>query len=235
MRNPLIPADELARLFDPLPDVVFFVKDHVGRYTHVNRTLLRRLGRKTPAEVIGRQATRLFADPLGARYAAQDHQVLTQGRQIVNFLEAHIFPDRAPGWCLTCKYPVRQRDAVIGVIGISRDLGRPDEHHPTYQRLRRVVAHLEANYAQNVPVPVLAQMLGVSVAQLERHFQRVFQLSPRQMLTKLRMDAGMRLLREPGSIAAIAQACGYSDQSAFTRQFRSVTGLTPSEYRALRG
>jgi AraC-like DNA-binding protein len=34
-------------------------------------------------------------------------------------------------------------------------------------------------------------------------------------------------------VAEIAQACGYGDHSAFTRQFKATTGLTPSQYRQL--
>ena len=37
-----ISANELERLFDALPDVVFFVKDGAGRYTHANVTLIDR-------------------------------------------------------------------------------------------------------------------------------------------------------------------------------------------------
>lgn len=40
------PAD-LEALFDAVPDVLFFVKDREGRYTHVNQTMLRRLGLKS--------------------------------------------------------------------------------------------------------------------------------------------------------------------------------------------
>jgi AraC-like DNA-binding protein len=55
------------------------------------------------------------------------------------------------------------------------------------------------------------------------------------MLCKLRIDAAMRMLQETESaIAAVGHACGYSDQSAFTRQFRKLTGLTPGQYRAMR-
>lgn len=234
MDDPLIPADELARLFDALPDVVFFIKNREGRYTHVNQTLVRRLGLSQRDEVIDHDPAELFPQPLGARYRAQDQQVLA-GQSLENQLEVHLFPDRVPGWCLTCKYPLRQDGEVIGVIGISRDLGRPDERHPVYDRLTRVVDHLETRYAENVRMKTLARLAGLSVAQLERHFQRVFQLNPMQMLTKLRIDAAMRLLKQPGSIAAVGQACGYSDQSAFTRQFRRLTGLTPGQYRALRG
>ncbi len=233
--DPLIPADELVRLFDALPDVVFFVKIRSGCYTHVNRTLVRRLGLRRHADVIGQHPDELFPDPLGTRYGMQDRQVLTAGRSIENHLEVHLFPDHAPGWCLTCKYPLRQHNEVTGLIGISRDLGRPDERHPTYARLMRAVEQLHEHYAEAVRVQDLARLAGLSIAQLERHFQRVFQLNPGQMLTKLRIDAAMRLLHEPGSIAAVGQACGYSDQSAFTRQFRRLTGLTPGQYRALRG
>ncbi|HEX7325696.1 MAG TPA: AraC family transcriptional regulator [Rhodanobacteraceae bacterium] len=239
MRNPAqvsdrpIPAAALARLFDALPDVVFFVKDATGRYTHVNRTLVRRLGCSTDAAVTGRLPQQLFPAPLGATYAAQDQQVLMTGKAIENLLEVHLFARRAPGWCLTCKYPLRDRDTVVGLIGISRDLGRPDEHSPIYARLADVVRHLQTHYAEPVRMDAMARLAGMSIAQLERHWQRVFQLTPQQSLTKLRMDRAMQLLCAPGSIAAIAQACGYADQSAFTRQFHKLTGATPAQYRAL--
>lgn len=234
VHEPLIPVDELMRLFDALPHVVFFVKNHEGRYTHVNRTLVRRLGLHHREDVVGHHATEVFPAPLGASYNAQDQQVLA-GRPLENQLEVHMFPDRAPGWCLTRKFPLRRGNRVTGVVGISRDLKRPDEQHPVYDRLARVIAHLDAHYAEAVCVTDLARFAGLSVAQLERHFQRVFLINPGQMLTKLRIDAAMQMLREPGTIAAIGLACGYSDQSAFTRQFRKLAGLTPGQYRALRG
>lgn len=234
MNEPLIPADASTRLFDALPDVVFFIKNVDGCYTRVNRTLVRRLGLLQPEEVIGRHPMDLFPAPLGESYGLQDRRVLA-GHSLENHLEVHLFPDHAPGWCLTHKFPLHRYGTVIGLIGISRDLGRPDERHPIYDRLKRVIGHLEAHYAEAVAVRTLADLAGVSVAQLERHFQRVFQLNPMQMLTKLRIDAAMRLLKEPGSIATVGQACGYSDQSAFTRQFHKLTGLTPGQYRALRG
>lgn len=234
MLVPLIPADELAHLLGKLPDVVFFVKDREGRYVQVNETLLQRLGLKHRDEVLGRDPRALFPDPLGASYRAQDRRVLA-GHSLENRLEVHLFPDRAPGWCLTNKYPLRQDGEVHGVIGISRDLGRPDGRHPAYDQLIRVVDYLEAHYAESPRVEKLARLAGLSVAQLERHFRRVFQINPSQMLAKLRIDAAMRMLAGPESIATIGQHCGYSDQSAFARQFRKMLGLTPGQYRKLHG
>lgn len=227
-----ISADELEPLFDALPDVVFFVKDAKGRYTHANLTLVRRLGLKHRSEVIGKGASELFPATMGGSYAAQDKRVL-DGELVENQLEVHIFNNRTPGWCLTCKRPLRVRGEVRGVIGISRDLGQPDGRHPTYERLRRVLSHMQENYAESLRVHVLAELAALSVAQLERHFRRVFQLTPQQVLTKLRMEAAMRLLQGDETVASIGLACGFVDQSAFARQFKAIVGMTPRDYRAM--
>lgn len=227
-----ISADELELLFDALPDVVFFVKDDSGHYTHANWTLVRRLGLKKREQVIGASVDTLFPSSLGGSYAAQDRRVLA-GETIENQLEVHIFPSRTPGWCLTCKRPLSDNGRVVGLIGISRDLGQPDGRHPTYDRLRRVLDYLQAHYANTLRVQKLAELVDLSVAQLERHFRRVFQLTPQQWLTKLRIEAAMSLLQKESSIAEVGLACGFADQSAFARQFRSTVGMSPRDYRQL--
>lgn len=227
-----ISANELQRLFDALPDVVFFVKDGAGRYTHANVTLLRRLGFKHRHEIIGRTTSALFPPNLGASYAIQDRRVLA-GEAIEHQLELHLFPNRAPGWCLTCKHPLVRDGKIRGLVGISRDLAQPDRGHPTYDRLRRVLDYLKQHYAEVVRVGTLAQLADLSVAQLERHFHRVLQLTPQQWLSKLRIEAAMRMLHGDQSVAAVGLACGFTDQSAFTRQFKAITGTTPRGYRAM--
>ena len=227
-----ISACELQGLFDALPDVVFFVKDCSGRYTHANLTLVRRLGLKRRDEVVGRHVADVFPHILGASYASQDRRALA-GEALENQLEVHILPNRVPGWCLTCKYPLRQRGDVCGVVGISRDLRKPDGRHPTYPRLIRVIEYMQVHYAESVRVRVLAELAEVSVAQLERHFRHVFQLTPQQVLTKLRIESAMRLLHGEASVADIGLACGFTDQSAFARQFKATVGMTPRDFRGL--
>jgi AraC-like DNA-binding protein len=227
-----ISADELQRLFDALPDVVFFVKDAAGRYTHANITLIRRLGFRHRDEIIGLTTNALFPANLGASYAMQDRRVLA-GETIEHQLEVHPFPDRAPGWCLTCKHPLVREGRIRGLIGISRDLGQPDSRHPTYDRLRRVLTYMQEHYAECVRVGTLAGLAGLSVAQLERHFHRILQLTPQQWLSKLRIEAAMRMLHGKQSIAGVGLACGFTDQSAFTRQFKATTGMPPRAYRAM--
>jgi AraC-like DNA-binding protein len=229
-----LPALEMQTLFDALPDVVFFIKDGEGRYTHCNLTLVRRLGRKQRSEVIGRSPLEVFPLPLGGSYMMQDRRVLC-GELIDNQLEVHLYPNRLPGWCLTFKRPLIDGDEVAGVVGISRDLGQPDNKHSAYDRLSKVMDYMQANFGENLRVQTLANLAGLSVAQLERHFRRVFQVTPQQLLTKLRIESAMRLLHGEDSIASIGQQCGFADQSAFARQFKATVGMTPRDYRTLKG
>jgi len=227
-----IDAGELQALFDGLPDVVFFIKDAEGRYTHANLTLVRRLGLARREDLLGRTPAVLFPPTLGAAYASQDRRVLG-GHAIDNQLEMHFFPNRVAGWCLTRKTPLRSNDRVTGLIGISRDLARPDGRHPGYARLRRVLDHMERHFADAVRMQALADLAGLSLSQLERQFRRVFHLTPQQWLTRLRIDAAMERLRGGESIAMVGLGCGFSDQSAFSRQFKAMVGMTPRDYRRL--
>lgn len=231
--DPVLPALEVQALFDVLADTVFFIKDREGRYTHCNHTLMRRLGRKRRDDVIGRSATEVFPPPLGATYHSQDRRVL-RGETISDQLEVHLYPNRRPGWCLTLKRPLLVHGRISGLIGVSRDLGRPDSRHAAYGQLEKVMAHMQAHLDRNLRIPALAELAGVSVAQLERQFRHVFQVTPQQHLIKLRIELAMRLLHGEDSIASIGQQCGFSDQSAFARQFKATVGMTPREYRNLK-
>jgi AraC-like DNA-binding protein len=221
-------------LFDLLADVVFFVKDAIGRYIVVNTTLMRRCGFQHKSQLIGHLPIAVFPPELGASYAAQDRQVIATGEAIHDRLELHLYPNRAPGWCLTHKIPLFDRQGQIaGLAGISRDLRMPDKEHPVYRRIAAAVAHIQQHYGEPLRLEDIAGIAKVSVAQFERHIQRIFDLTPKQLIIKVRLGAGAHLLLGDRSVAEIAQDCGYADHSAFSRQFRAVVGLSPSEYRAL--
>ena len=229
----MLPLDAARTLFDACPDVVFFAKDRDGRYTCGNRTLLQRLGLRDESGLVGRDPRDLFPAPLGASYHAQDLRVIASGAPLLDELERHLFPNHAHGWCVTRKLPLVEGARVVGVVGISRDLPRSAQQAAAVtERLQRVVAHVQRHHADPLRVPALAAMAHLSVAQFERQFVRVMQVTPRAWITAVRLEAAMRALHagdEP--VAAVALACGFADQSAFARAFRKHVGLTPGAYR----
>ena len=229
-------VSQLVSLFDLLPDVVFFCKDHAGRYQVVNETLRVRCGCRSKQELIGRLPEEVFPLELGASYASQDRQVIRSGVALNHRLEVHIYPDLRMGWCVTHKRPLRDRNGVVtGLVGISRDLRSPNRNAPTWRRVASSVEYLTEHFAEIATIQQLATVAQLSLSQYERAIQQIFELTPKQLLIKTRIDASIKLLAGNRSIAAIAATCGYADHSAFSRQFRLITGLTPRQYRQLLG
>lgn len=220
-------------LFDCLDDLVFFIKNRRGEYLVVNQTLVERCGRREKSEVIGRRVDELFPAPLASGYQAQDEAVFQHGTAIRNQLEIHFYTSGGKGWCLTNKLPLRDRAGnVIGLMGISKDLQAANERSRDYASIARVVKHIQANFGAPLRVNQLAKLAGLSPYQFEQRIRAIFQITAGQFIQKVRMENAMRRLRESDmAIAQIALECGYSDQSAFTRQFRQTTGMTPSDYR----
>jgi AraC-like DNA-binding protein len=224
----------LEPVFDAMPDVVFFVKDEEARYAMVNRTLARRCGQKDKQALIGKTAEDVFPRRFGRIYTAQDKAIIEEGNQLIDQLELHLYAGREPGWCMTCKQPLHDDSGkVVGLAGISRDLQAAEGTHPAYSRLAAVVQHIQENFVQPLNMRQLASMANMSIAQLERYFHKVFHLTPRQVLLKTRLDAATALLVTHDKVTDVAALCGYTDHSAFTRQFKATVGITPTEYRSL--
>jgi len=227
-------AGFLVELLDRLPDLVAFVKDAEGRYLAASEPLVRRLGLRRREEILGRTARDLFPAPLGDRYLAQDLSVVRSGTPIVDLLELHLYPGGREGWCLTTKLPVRgDGGEVLGLAGTSRDVTVPHAGEPV-DRLAEALQLLRQGYARPLRIEALARRAGLSPYQFNLRVRRLFGLSPAKLLVQTRIDAARRMLQqERPSVAEIAHACGYSDQSAFTRQFRAVAGMPPARYREL--
>jgi len=224
-------------LFDCLPEVVFFIKNERCEYVVVNQTLVNRSGRQDKQALIGQRTDAIFPAPLGQIYRVQDEAVLRSGVPILNQLELHFYATGGRGWCLTNKFPLHDPAGhVIGLMGISRDLQATNERGEDYSAIARVVQHIQKDFGEPLRVAELAAQAGLSAYQFEQRIRKLFQLTPGQLIQKTRMEAAVKRLRETNdSVATIALDCGYSDQSAFTRQFRQTVGLSPSEYRAACG
>src|SRR5579859_1527522 len=91
----------------------------------------------------------------------------------------------------------------------------------------RALAIIEARYAEPLSVGELAHEAGMGVSRFHEAFRRETGLTPADKLAATRLDRAEDLLRETRlSIAEIALAVGFSDQTALTRSFRRRRGTT---------
>ncbi|MBS0202747.1 MAG: AraC family transcriptional regulator [Planctomycetes bacterium] len=230
---PPIGVTLLEQLFDQSPDVTFFVKDVDGRYLSANDSLAIRHGLKHKSQVIGKRPSDICPGDLGRIPSEQDAAVIRTGRPLLNHLELHWYQPHKPGWCLTTKLPIHAADgAIAGVIGISRDVRVPIEPDEIPPNFAAAITAMEQNLDDPITPALLALRSKLSQPRLARLTKRLFGLTPSHFITKTRLTAAARLLRETNrTVAEIALACGFYDHSAFTRAFRAATGVTPTEFR----
>lgn len=229
----LVEAALLETLFDQAPDVVFFIKDAAGRYQSVNHSLVQRHGLRNKSAVLGKRPCEICPGEFGQIPTQQDAWLLKTGRPILDHLELHWYAPNQPGWCLTTKLPLRDADGtVVGLIGISRDVRAPIRNRDIPDALAAALDHLENHVSEPLTPSSLARRARMPPPRLARLLKRLFGLTPRQFIAKTRIAAASRLLRDSDqSVADIALACGYYDHSAFTRAFRTITGMTPRQFR----
>jgi len=222
----------MEEIFDSLPDVLFYIKDTDGRYLWANRTLVERAGLEDRGEVIGSTADQLFPVS-GSSTMAQDLEVIQSERPIRELLRLYRTSKGERYWCLSSKFPMfNASEQVVGLVGISRDLPRPNERHRSYHRLARFLEYIDTRLDQNVLITDAADHASVSIDTLGRLVLEVFHVTPKQLLMKKRIDKACQLLEESEmSITEISGVCGYADHSAFTRQFKAATHITPAQYR----
>ena len=78
----------------------------------------------------------------------------------------------------------------------------------------------------------LARHAGVSRSTLAERFSALVGYSPLRYLTLWRMQLASRLLIETTlSVAEIGRQVGYEAEPAFSRRFKRVVGVSPSEWR----
>jgi AraC-like DNA-binding protein len=120
---------------------------------------------------------------------------------------------------------------------VARHAGaRPRPVEP--RRAPRAVAlardYLDAHYADNVTLGELARVAEMSAYRLVRVFHGAVGLPPHKYLTQRRVAAAKRLLAAGTSLADVAAATGFVDQSHLTRHFKRMVGIAPGRYaRAL--
>lgn len=215
------------------PHVMFCVKDADGRYVTANRAFAERAGVAGPGDVIGRTAHDLFPSELADSYVAQDLDVLSTGHPLTNELEFITRPDGTIGWYLTSKSRlVDDAGEPEGIVSVSVDQRTPADAAAPHEGLSKAVEYARRHLDASTTVADLADVAGMSATQLERAMGRVLGLSPKQLVLRLRLEQALAELDATDApIAEIAQRCGYYDQSAFTRHFQRVVGMSPGAYR----
>jgi AraC-like DNA-binding protein len=112
------------------------------------------------------------------------------------------------------------------------DAIRDHRRYPNEVLLGNALSHMREHLAENLTRDAVARTAGLSPSHFSHLMRAKLNRSFTDLLTQYRTDHAAQLLtRTQASVAEIALACGFPDQSYFTKVFKRRTGRTPLVYR----
>lgn len=101
-----------------------------------------------------------------------------------------------------------------------------------YRRVLYAKDYIDCNYSENLTLKTIAQVAMLSENHLLRNFSQIFDISPFQYITLLKIAEAKRLIIETDkSVTEIAISLGYSSLSNFSYYFKNVVGQSPAVLR----
>ncbi|MBQ8194368.1 MAG: helix-turn-helix domain-containing protein [Oscillospiraceae bacterium] len=98
--------------------------------------------------------------------------------------------------------------------------------------MAEAAAFMENHYMEDITIEQVLEISHYSQRHFIRLFSAAYNTTPQKYLMNIRIRRACALLRETAlPITEIALRCGFSDSNYFSRAFRKVNGITPSQYR----
>ena len=110
----------------------------------------------------------------------------------------------------------RQTEGAAQVAGAARMAGVRD--------------YLCAHFEQDITVDRLASEAGLSRVHLTRAFARHCGVPPHIYLNAVRLQHARTAMLRGDALSEVAAACGFADQSHFSRRFKGSMGLAPGAW-----
>jgi AraC family L-rhamnose operon transcriptional activator RhaR/AraC family L-rhamnose operon regulatory protein RhaS len=121
---------------------------------------------------------------------------------------------------------------LVGLLSRSYN-AEPTVDSERIMKIGRAIAYMESHFAEDLKLPELAKMVGMSDRNFYRFFSRVKNESPLSYLQRLRVAKGARILQATDkNVTEVAFESGFNDSSYFARQFRRVLGVSPRQFQA---
>lgn len=100
----------------------------------------------------------------------------------------------------------------------------------------KTIEYIKQNYSKRLTLEKIAESTYLSKTYLSSVFKRETGHSISSYINLVRVENSKSMLLEDNmSIIDIANACGFEDQSYYTKVFKSIIGITPKKYRENRG
>jgi len=129
------------------------------------------------------------------------------------------------------------RALVLRIMAIlCRRYSHPEAEPSADSRLlsciKQAIGFIHAESHRDLSLDEIARQVGLSKFYFAREFRNVTGYTVVSYINIIRCERAKRMLAENRlAVGEVGRACGFTNQSYFTRTFFSITGEKPSEYR----
>ncbi|HEX4945545.1 MAG TPA: AraC family transcriptional regulator [Blastocatellia bacterium] len=121
---------------------------------------------------------------------------------------------------------------MLEMMGESARLCAANGRGAPLRWLRQARDLLESRFTENLSLSEVARNVGVHPVHLAQSFHKTYASTVGEYVRKLRIDYACReLMLSDRPIVEIALTAGFCDQSHFTRTFKRLIGISPTQYR----
>ena len=105
-------------------------------------------------------------------------------------------------------------------------------HHKKLDQLSMITAYIRENYKKELSLEQVAQVFGYSPSYLSRMFQKYAKTNYKTYLQSVRVQyAFQEFANTSHTVSEIAMNHGFPNSKAFSKEFKRMYGMLPSEYR----
>jgi YesN/AraC family two-component response regulator len=99
------------------------------------------------------------------------------------------------------------------------------------ESIAKMIGYLQSHLDRNFTLDQLCDIFAISRTGLKMIFKVHTGIGAMEYFNRLKIDRAKQLIREEnGNFSAIAESLGYSSIHHFSKQFKRITNMTPSEY-----
>ncbi len=119
------------------------------------------------------------------------------------------------------------------VVNLCRCYSEVDTpHSKSLIKVGGAIDFMEKNFAEDITLQKLADEAEMTIASFLRAFKKITNCTPVDYLIKLRIEKAAKMMEEnPTSrIIDISMETGFWNSSYFSRKFKEIMGITPTDY-----
>lgn len=135
---------------------------------------------------------------------------------------------------MTCGIEAKTSIEISFIAFLEHSLGNEAlDTTPKWINLLREL--LNDRWDESLSLKEISEQVDIHPTTISKNFKRFFKCTYGEYMRKLKVKRAIGLMSNPDySLTEISYLCGFSDQSHFTRTFKSIMGFLPKEFQKIR-